>query len=362
MSTASILVPNNLNIFCNSITTANSSGSAGSNFTNINVSNNINNSGGFAYYNNTFTTGTAQINALSVVGSSTVSALQANSIASLSTISAAGNISSSGAYSGASSAITGLGSFGSISSSGGISSSGALTAPSCSISGLGSFGSISSSGNINSSGSITSGTANFTNINVSGGNSVLSNISTLNSVQFGASTQQINIHRGLAGTQYIFSLPSSPLQNVTANLYDPGTSATTYMMLGIQPTLFYNNTGHQALTVSNAGTTIFVIADAAYTITIPDISSGVIGTRYKFILSSRSSAVAVTLNTNTPNNAAFTAIIVNGGTAGGTGGVAQNTITFSSAAVAGDYIELISNGILWLCNAGCQTAGNITCP
>jgi hypothetical protein len=362
MSTASILVPNNLNIFCNSITTANSSGSAGSNFTNINVSNNINNSGGFAYYNNTFTTGTAQINALSVVGSSTVSALQANSIASLSTISAAGNISSSGAYSGASSAITGLGSFGSISSSGGISSSGALTAPSCSISGLGSFGSISSSGNINSSGSITSGTANFTNINVSGGNSVLSNISTLNSVQFGASTQQINIHRGLGGTQYFFSLPASPLQNVTANLYDPGTSATTYMMLGIQPTLFYNNTGHQALTVSNAGTIIFVIADAAYTITIPDISSGVIGTRYKFILSSRSSAVAVTLNTNTPNNAAFTAIIVNGGTAGGTGGVAQNTITFSSAAVAGDYIELISNGILWLCNAGCQTAGNITCP
>jgi len=234
MSFQNLTQANPYNLFCNSI--SNSSGLITSGEA-IRFDSVINNSGGYAYFNNLFATGTVEITTLeaananlgvlqadsilslstvtgsgdfdiggdlAVVGSSTVSALQANSIASLSTISAAGNISSSGAYSGASSAITGLGSFGSISSSGGISSSGALTAPSCSISGLGSFGSISSSGNINSSGSITSGTANFTNINVSGGNSVLSNISTLNSVQFGASTQQINIHRGLAGTQYIF--------------------------------------------------------------------------------------------------------------------------------------------------------------
>jgi len=218
------------------------------------------------------------------------------------------------------------------------------------------YGNLNAGASVNAGGTITGGY-----INSLGDLAVAGNIFDTGYINIGAANNQIQLQPGSTGTQFNISLPTNPAGNVTASIYDPITPSA-YLMLGVQPTLFYSNSAHPTLTVAQSGTTVFIISDAVYTITLPDISSGVIGTYFKFIFSTRTGANVISLNTVTANNGKFTCSIVNGGITASTAGAAQNTIRFETTAIPGDYVECISNGALWLCNAACATGGNITCP
>ena len=391
MSFQNLTQANPYNLFCNSI--SNSSGLITSGEA-IRFDSVINNSGGYAYFNNLFATGTVEITTLEAANAN-LGVLQADSILSLSTVTGygdfdiggdlavAGNIFDTGTITGGN--IISLGNLAvagnintilSIHAGGMISSSGSISANYFSSANgidaatyiatggtyaggndIASAGSITASGNINAvNGTITGGY-----INSLGDLAVGGNIFDTGYINIGAANNQIQLQPGSTGTQFNISLPTNPAGNVTASIYDPITPSA-YLMLGVQPTLFYSNSTHPTLTVAQSGTTVFIISDAVYTITLPDISSGVIGTYFKFIFSTRTGANVISLNTVTANNGKFTCSIVNGGITASTAGAAQNTIRFETTAIPGDYVECISNGALWLCNAACATGGNITCP
>jgi len=116
-------------------------------------------------------------------------------------------------------------------------------------------------------------------------------------------------------------------------------------------------TAASTLTAADSGKTIFLNSATEFVTTLPLPASGL---RFTFIVKAAPVGTAYTVVTNGGAN------IIKGqqynaeGAAGDTG-TGDDTITFvASSSVAGDRVELISDGTSWFAYAFCTLAASIT--
>lgn len=125
----------------------------------------------------------------------------------------------------------------------------------------------------------------------------------------------------------------------------------------IGPAAITNATAASTLTAADSGKTIFLNSATEFVTTLPLPASGL---RFTFIVKAAPVGTAYTVVTNGGAN------IIKGqqynaeGVAGDTG-TGDDTITFvASSSVAGDRVELISDGTNWFAYAFCTLAASIT--
>jgi hypothetical protein len=123
------------------------------------------------------------------------------------------------------------------------------------------------------------------------------------------------------------------------------------------PIAVSTTTAASTLTAADSGKTIFLNSATEFATTLPLPAAGL---RFTFIVKAAPVGTAYTVVTNGGAN-----IIVgqqyNAAGAAGDTGTGDDTITFvASSSVAGDRVELISDGTSWFAYAFCTLAASIT--
>lgn len=116
-------------------------------------------------------------------------------------------------------------------------------------------------------------------------------------------------------------------------------------------------TAASTLTAADSGKTIFLNSATEFVTTLPLPASGL---RFTFIVKAAPVGTAYTVVTNGGANIIKGQQYNAAGAAGDTG-TGDDTITFvASSSVAGDRVELISDGTSWFAYAFCTLAASIT--
>jgi hypothetical protein len=124
----------------------------------------------------------------------------------------------------------------------------------------------------------------------------------------------------------------------------------------IGPVAITTKTAASTLTAADSGRTIFLDASSEFATTLPLPAAGL---RFTFIVKTAPVGTAYTVVTNGSANIIKGQQYNAAGAAGDTG-TADDTITFvASSAVAGDRVELISDGTSWFAYAFCTLAASI---
>jgi len=125
----------------------------------------------------------------------------------------------------------------------------------------------------------------------------------------------------------------------------------------IGPAAITNATAASTLTAADSGKTIFLNSATEFVTTLPLPASGL---RFTFIVKAAPVGTAYTVVTNGGANIIKGQQYNAAGVAGDTG-TGDDTITFvASSSVAGDRVELISDGTNWFAYAFCTLAASIT--
>jgi uncharacterized protein GlcG (DUF336 family) len=125
----------------------------------------------------------------------------------------------------------------------------------------------------------------------------------------------------------------------------------------IGPVAVSTATAASTLTVADSGKTIFLNSATEFVTTLPLPASGL---RFTFIVKAAPVGTAYTVVTNGGANIIKGQQYNAAGVAGDTG-TSDDTITFvASSSVAGDRVELISDGTSWFAYAFCTLAASIT--
>jgi hypothetical protein len=124
----------------------------------------------------------------------------------------------------------------------------------------------------------------------------------------------------------------------------------------IGPAAVSTATAASTLTAADSGKTIFLDAASEFATTLPLPAAGL---RFTFIVKTAPVGTAYTVVTNGGANIIKGQQYNAAGAAGDTG-TADDTITFvASSSVAGDRVELISDGTSWFAYAFCTLAASI---
>ena len=125
----------------------------------------------------------------------------------------------------------------------------------------------------------------------------------------------------------------------------------------IGPVAVTTKTAASTLTAADSGKTIFLDSATEFVTTLPLPAAGL---RFTFIVKAAPVGTAYTVVTNGSANIIKGQQYNAAGVAGDTG-TADDTITFvASSSVAGDRVELISDGTSWFAYAFCTLAASIT--
>lgn len=125
----------------------------------------------------------------------------------------------------------------------------------------------------------------------------------------------------------------------------------------IGPAAVSTATAASTLTAADSGKTIFLNSATEFVTTLPLPAAGL---RFTFIVKAAPVGTAYTVVTNGGANIIKGQQYNAAGAAGDTG-TADDTITFvESSSVAGDRVELISDGTSWFAYAFCTLAASIT--
>jgi hypothetical protein len=125
----------------------------------------------------------------------------------------------------------------------------------------------------------------------------------------------------------------------------------------IGPVAVSTATAASTLTAADSGKTIFLNSATEFVTTLPLPASGL---RFTFIVKAAPVGTAYTVVTNGGANIIKGQQYNAAGAAGDTG-TGDDTITFvASSSVAGDRVELISDGTSWFAYAFCTLAASIT--
>lgn len=125
----------------------------------------------------------------------------------------------------------------------------------------------------------------------------------------------------------------------------------------IGPVAVSTATAASTLTAADSGKTIFLNSATEFVTTLPLPASGL---RFTFIVKAAPVGTAYTVVTNGGANIIKGQQYNAAGAAGDTG-TGDDTITFvESSSVAGDRVELISDGTSWFAYAFCTLAASIT--
>ena len=125
----------------------------------------------------------------------------------------------------------------------------------------------------------------------------------------------------------------------------------------IGPVAVTTKTAASTLTAADSGKTIFLDSATEFVTTLPLPAAGL---RFTFIVKTAPVGTAYTVVTNGGANIIKGQQYNAAGAAGDTG-TADDTITFvASSSVAGDRVELISDGTSWFAYAFCTLAASIT--
>jgi hypothetical protein len=125
----------------------------------------------------------------------------------------------------------------------------------------------------------------------------------------------------------------------------------------IGPVAVSTATAASTLTVADSGKTIFLNSATEFVTTLPLPASGL---RFTFIVKAAPVGTAYTVVTNGGANIIKGQQYNAAGAAGDTG-TGDDTISFvASSSVAGDRVELISDGTSWFAYAFCTLAASIT--
>ncbi len=112
------------------------------------------------------------------------------------------------------------------------------------------------------------------------------------------------------------------------------------------------------IVAAESGATFFLNAGAEFVSTLPAVG---VGLRYKFIVTAAPSGASYTIVT--PAGADLMAVILTAGGIDDASDVAvdRDVITFvTAAAVVGDWVECISDGVKWFCQGSAAVAAGIT--
>jgi hypothetical protein len=116
-------------------------------------------------------------------------------------------------------------------------------------------------------------------------------------------------------------------------------------------------TATNTLTAADSGKTVFLNSATEFVTTLPLPAAGL---RFTFIVKAAPVGTAYTVVTNGGANI-IKGMQFNSEAAAGDTGTADDTITFvASSSVAGDRVELISDGTNWFAYAYCTLAASIT--
>lgn len=125
----------------------------------------------------------------------------------------------------------------------------------------------------------------------------------------------------------------------------------------IGPVATTNATAASTLTAADSGKTIFLNSATEFATTLP---APVDGLRFTFVVKAAPVGTAYTVVTNGGANIIKGQQYNAAGAAGDTG-TGDDTITFvAGSSVAGDRVELISDGTSWFAYAFCTLAASIT--
>lgn len=125
----------------------------------------------------------------------------------------------------------------------------------------------------------------------------------------------------------------------------------------IGPEAVSTATAASALTAADSGKTIFLNSATEFATTLPLPAAGL---RFTFIVKAAPVGTSYTVVTKNSANI-IKGMQVNSAAAAGDTGTADDTITFvAGSSVAGDRVELISDGTNWFAYAFCTLAASIT--
>ncbi len=112
------------------------------------------------------------------------------------------------------------------------------------------------------------------------------------------------------------------------------------------------------ITAAESGKVFFLSSATEFQSTLPALSTVSAGTKFRFVIAAAPSEASYTIITgNSKENKINGIAVVNGASVAGTD---QDTITFTdSAAVVGDWVELVSDGSAWYASGSASAATGI---
>jgi hypothetical protein len=134
-------------------------------------------------------------------------------------------------------------------------------------------------------------------------------------------------------------------------------SATSITAPVLGPVATTNATAASSLTAADSGKVIFLNSATEFATTLPAPAAGL---AYTFIVGAAPSGASYTIVTNGSANIIKGQAYPASGAAGDTG-TADDTISFvDGQAVAGDKVDVVSDGTSWFAYAHCAVAAGVT--